>query len=405
MRLQQKNTRRYSIFVHCFLFLFISCKLCGQEEFVPPPAKIITTIPFVQLTGGIIILRCTLDNYSDSLNFVLDTGSGGISLDSTTCDYYKLKLVPSDRIVRGIAGMKYVSFANDHSIHLPGLTVNSLDFHINNYEVLTSAYGMRIDGIMGYSFFRRYIVYIDYDEQVIKIYSVGTFKYPKGGYLLKPQFSTLPMQFAGVRDDRNVMAKFYLDTGAGLCILMNDDFAKDSAIFRKKRKMYLTQAEGLGGKTDMLLSVVKEVKIGPYRFRNVPAYVFGDEFNVTNYPVLGGLLGNDLLRRFNVLLNYPMQEIYIKPNKHYLDSFDYSYTGVGIYMVNGAITVTDVIKGSPAEEAGFMYGDIVLGVEGNFSNNIQAYKILMQNARAKLRVVIMRDGKPQIIYLKVKSIL
>lgn len=390
---------------HLFFLFFVSLQLFAQEEFVAPPAKIITTIPFIQLTGGIIILHCTLDNYQDSLNFVLDTGSGGISLDSTTCEYYKLKLEPSDRIVRGIAGMKYVSFARDHSIHMPGLQVNNLDFHINNYEILSSAYGMRIDGIIGYSFFRRYIVALDYDDQVMRVYTVGTYKYPKGGHLLKPQFSTLPMQLANVRDGNDLLAKFYLDTGAGLCLLMSDDFAKDSAVFRKKRKMFLTQAEGLGGKTDMQLSVVKEVRVGPYRFRNVPAYMFSDEFNVTNYPVLGGLIGNDILRRFNVLLNYPMQEIYIKPNKHYLDSFDYSYTGLGFYLINGAITVTDIIKGSPAEAAGFKHDDIIIGVEGNFSNNIQAYKVLMQNARAKLRIVIMRDGKPQIINLRVRSIL
>jgi hypothetical protein len=170
------------------------------------------------------------------LNFVLDTGSGGISLDSSTCDYYKLKLVPSDRIVRGIAGMKYVSFANNHSLNLLGLTVNNLDFHVNNYEILSSAYGMPIDGIIGYSFFRRYLVFIDYDNQEIKVYAPGTYKYPKGGYLLKPQFSTLPMQVAGVRDNKPIMGKFYLDTGAGLCLLMNDDFVNDSAVFRKKKK-------------------------------------------------------------------------------------------------------------------------------------------------------------------------
>ena len=90
---------------------------------------------------------------------------------------------------------------------------------------------------------------------------------------MKPQFSTIPMQMAGVKDENNVMGKFYLDTGAGLCLLLNDDFANDSTVFKKKRKKYLTQAEGLGGKTDMQLSVVREVKIGPYRFRNVPSYI------------------------------------------------------------------------------------------------------------------------------------
>src|SRR5436305_1024231 len=82
------------------IFFFICATLSAQEEFVPPPAKYITTIPFTQLTGGIVILRATFDDFKDSLNFVLDTGSGGISIDSSTCDYFKLKTVPSDRIVR-----------------------------------------------------------------------------------------------------------------------------------------------------------------------------------------------------------------------------------------------------------------------------------------------------------------
>jgi hypothetical protein len=307
--------------------------------------------------------------------------------------------------VRGIAGVKYVSFANNHILHLPGVTVPNLDFHINNYEILSAAYGMKIDGIIGYSFFRRYLVFLDYDKQEMKVYAPGSIKYPRGGYLLKPQFTTLPMQNASIKDNTTIVGKFYLDTGAGLCLLMSDDFARDSAIFKKRRKFYLTQAEGLGGKTDMQLSVVKAVKIGPYRFRNVPAYILEDEYGVTNYPVLGGLIGNDIMRRFNVYINYPQQEIYIKPNNHFLDSFDYSYTGLGFYLIDGAITVTDVIKNSPAEKAGFQQGDIILGVGNNFSNNIQAYKVLLQNAKARINIVVMRQGLPQIIQLKIKSIL
>lgn len=388
------------VFFNCVCFT-----LKAQEEFVPPPSKFVTNISFTLLTGGIIILHGTLDNFKDSLNFVLDTGSGGISLDSLTCEYYDLPTQPSDKIVRGIAGIKYVSFAKDHTLHLPGVTVPNLDFHINNYEILSSAYGMKIDGIIGYSFLRRFLVCLDYDNQEMKVYTPGTIKYPHGGYLLKPQFSTLPMQNATIKDNGSTTDKFFLDTGAGLCLLMSDDFAHDSSVFKKKRKFFLTQAEGLGGKTDMQLSVVKEIRLGPYRFRNVPAYVFNDEYGVTNYPVLGGLIGNDILRRFNVILNYPQQEIYLKPNNHFLDSFDYSYTGLGFYLIDGAITVTDVIKDSPAEKAGFQIDDIILGVGNNFSNNIQAYKVLLQNAKSRINVVIMRKGQPQVIEIKIKSIL
>ena len=66
------------------LALLLSIKAFSQEEFVQPQAKLLTKFSFTQLSGGIIILRATIDDNKDSLNFVLDTGSGGISLDSET---------------------------------------------------------------------------------------------------------------------------------------------------------------------------------------------------------------------------------------------------------------------------------------------------------------------------------
>jgi hypothetical protein len=357
------------------------------------------------LTGGIMIVRATLDNHKDSLNFVLDTGSGGISLDSATAAYLHVEQKMSDKTVRGIAGVKTVEFTYNHTLNMEGLSVANLDFHINDYDILTSAYGVRIDGIIGYSFLRRYIVSIDYEKMVFEVLTPGTYKYPRGGYMLKPQFSTLPMQMIGVRDNKEILGKFYLDTGAGLCMLLNEDLVQDSALLRPKRKLYPTEAEGLGGKKSMSLTVVKEVKVGPYKFRNVPVYVFDDEFNITQYPVLGGLLGNDIMRRFNVTLNYPEQQIYIKPNKRYNDSFDYSYSGLGMYLIEGAITVTDIMKKSPAEEAGFVQGDIVLGVDNDLSGNIQSYKTHLQNAGEKVKVLVSRKGELMVITMKIRSIL
>lgn len=388
----------------CLLLLARPSNAQAQEEFTEPQAKYLTTIPFTILTGGVIIVKARLDEFSDTLNFVFDTGSGGISLDSVTAGYYHVKEEMSDKTVRGIAGVKNVAFTYNHTLHMHGLEVRHLDFHINDYSLLTSAYGMRIDGIMGYSFLRRYIVMIDYDTLAMRIFTPGRIKYPRGGYVLKPQFSTLPMQPAMIRDNTTVNGKFYFDTGAGLCMLLNDDMVQDSTLFKRKRKMYATQAEGLGGKKQVFQSVLSEFKLGPYKFRNIPVYIFDDEFNVTMYPTLGGLIGNDILRRFNVVLNYPTQEIYIKPNKHYTDSFDYSYIGMSLYLVDGAITVQDIVKKSPADEAGFKEGDIVLAVENNVSNNIQVYKALLQNAGAKLRMLVMRQGEPKVLYLRIKSI-
>jgi len=405
VRRNKRLTRAWKAWFIIPLYSILFIKSNAQEEFVPPAAKHITYIPFTLLTGGVIIIRATLDNNKDSLNFVLDTGSGGISLDSTTASYLGVERKLSDKTVRGIAGIKNVEFTYNHTLNLEGVSVANLDFHINDYDILTSAYGIRIDGIIGYSFFRRFIVAIDYEKMMFEVLTPGTFKYPRGGYLLKPQFSTLPMQMASVRDNEDVTAKFYFDTGAGLCMLLNENLVQDSSLLRSKRKLYPTEAEGLGGKKSMSLTVVKEVRIGPYKFRNVPVYVFNDEFNITQYPVLGGLLGNDLMRRFNIIVNYPEQQIYIKPNKRYTDSFDYSYSGLGMYLVDGSITVTDIMKKSPAEDAGFIPGDIVLGVDNDLSGNIQSYKTHLQNAGARIKVLISRKGELMVLTIKVRSVL
>jgi hypothetical protein len=385
--------------------LFTVTLVQAQEEFIPPPAKLITHFPFRLLTGGIITVKARVGNMPDTLTFVLDTGSGGISLDSSTADYLKVPTKLSDRTIRGIAGVRRVYFSYGQTLHLPNLSVENLDFHINDYDVLTSAYGEKIDGIIGLSFLSRYILKVDYDSLAISVYSKGTIKYPRGGFLLKPLINTIPIFHSSIKDNRPVSSRFYFYTGAGMCLLLSADFVSDSNFVKPKRKWYATQAEGLGGKAPMKQGVIKQLQLGPYKFKNVPTYIFDDEYNVTQYPALAGLIGNDLLRRFNLIINYERKDIYMIPNSHYKEQFDYSYTGLGMYVVDGEIQVVDIMPESPAEQAGFKSGDIIMGVANNFSNNIQTYKNLMQTPGEKLKVLVLRKDGPYQLTLKVKNIL
>ncbi|MFL5741675.1 MAG: aspartyl protease family protein [Flavisolibacter sp.] len=388
----------------CFYLFFVSFSAMAQEEFIEP-SKFLTKFYFRQLTGGVIILEAKFDNHSDTLNFIFDTGSGGISLDSTTAEYFQLKGTPSTRTIRGIAGIRMVSFLNNHQLHLPGLTIDSLNFHINDYSILNEVYGERIDGIIGYSVLSRYIVKIDYDSSKMEFWTRGSLKYPRGGYLFRPLINTIPVQNARVKDEKAINARFLYDMGAGLNMMLSTDFLRDSALLSKKRKLFTKEAEGLGGKIDMHMTVIKEVKLGPYRFRNVPIYVFDDTYNITSYPYLGGLIGNDLLRRFNIILNYDHRDIYLVPNSHFSESFDYAYSGLELYYEEGKIVVGDVAKGSPAEAAGLQEGDIVVSVNRNFNQNLQQYKAAIQNLGDKLKIIVQRDGQLKEFEFKVKSIL
>ena len=388
----------------CFL-VAVSVSATAQEQFIEPPAKLLTSFHFRQLSGGVILLKGLFANFPDTLNFILDTGSGGISLDSTTVDYFRITPTPSDMTILGIAGIRKVSFMYNQKLRLPGLTIDSLNFHINNYDILTQVYGEKIDGIIGYSLLSRYIFNINYDSLKISIFSNGRMKYPRGGWLYEPILRTLPVQTARIRDAVSTNSRFLFDIGAGLCLMLNKDFLEDSNFLDKKRVLYSKEAEGVGGKIDMHMTVIKEMRMGPYRFRNIPVFVFDDTFNLTSYPYLSGIIGNDILRRFNLILNYAKREFYFMPNTHYLEGFDYAYSGIELYYIDGKIVLGDVANGSPAAAAGLKEGDVLIGINNVLGQNIQQFKTALQAAGERVRIIVSRDGELMEFNFKIKSIL
>jgi hypothetical protein len=398
-----KKNLRQGIIV--FLFLGFIQPILAQEQFVEPPAKLLTSFKFRQLSGGVILLKAQFSNYQDSLNFILDTGSGGISLDSATIVEFGITPTPSDMTILGIAGIRKVSFVYNEKLKLPGLTVDSLNFHINNYDILTTVYGEKIDGIIGYSLLSRYIFNINYDSLRINVFSNGRIKYPRGGWLYEPILRTLPVQELRIKDAVTVNSRFLFDIGAGLCLMLNKEFIEDSSFLSNKRTLYAKEAEGVGGKVDMHMTVIKEVKIGPYKFRSVPVFVFDDKFNITSYPYLNGILGNDLLRRFNLILNYAKKEFYLTPNNHFNDHFDYSYSGIELYYIDDNVILGDVAENSPAAFAGLKEGDVVVGINNVVGKNLQLLKSQLQGVADKIRIIISRNGQVMEFNFKTKSIL
>ena len=65
----------------------------------------------------------------------------------------------------------------------------------------------------------------------------------------------------------------------------------------------------------------------------------------------------------------------------------------------------DIITNSPGDKAGFKTGDIIFSIDNVFSNNIQLFKTTLQNAGSKIKILVLRDGKPLVLTMQVKSIL
>lgn len=355
-----------------------------------PPAALVSKFPFRIIHGGVIILTASLNHSADSIHFVFDTGSGGISLDSSLVAERQLKVEKSAKHIRGIGGIRPAFFVYNQQIQFDDYSFDSLDFHINDYSFLTSAYGIKIGGVIGFSLLKNYVVSLDYDNRMVSIYRPGKFKYPRTGRLLTPRIAQLVYQQAVLSEKNAIVGNYLFDTGAGLCLLLSEAFAADSAIFSSNKKQLPGFAEGIAGRQEMKITVIKNVRIAGYKFRNVPTYIFRDSFNIINYPNAHGLIGNDLLRRFNVIFNYPAGEIHLKPNSYFNSPFTYAYSGLTIGLENGSVIINDVIEGSPAGKAGLQKGDVILWINNTPALDFQTIKSMLQADGTTVNIVVRR---------------
>jgi hypothetical protein len=371
----------------------------------PGKAGLITKFPFKMMDGGIVILQASIGDFPDTLNFVLDTGCGGVSLDSTTVEDLKLTPISSSITIKGIAQSKPARFVYNQTFHLPDLSIDSFAYHVNDYTFLREAYGIKVDGVLGYSFLKNFIVKVDYDKQMIEVWKPGNIKYPKAGSIMPLSKEKLPLFNAHVKDSTSIASSYIFDTGADLCLLMSDNFVEDNNILSSNKKVIEVQAEGLGGEQMMKFTAIPQMRVGQYTFENVPSFIFKDTYNVTKYPASGGVVGNNLLSRFNLIINYPDAQIHLLPNTYFSKPFDYSYTGFRIVNVDGKAIINSIAKNSPAEKAGLQEGDIVFGINNSFSDKFADYKEALFAARDKLKISIFRNNQIKTIVVAIESIL
>lgn len=365
----------------------------AQNDISDHRAVFLTKFKFQLLSGGVIIVKAQIENHPDTLNFIFDTGNSGISLDSITASNLNLKVESSNSFIKGISGIRKAYFVKNYSLQLPGLKVEYLNFHVSDYELISSTYGITIHGIIGNSFFRQYIVNLDYDSQEISIYKPGAFNYPSKGFLMNPIFTSYPTYNVSFVEHTKLNVPSIFDIGAGVNFIAVSKLNNETPFLKTSKKNYETYVGGLGGKKTMQLTILDKIKIGPYKFKKVPILQFEDDYKLLNYPVLGGILGNDLLRRFNLVINYPNKEIHLSPNNLFNESFDYSYTGMSVYLINNLVTIEDIIPNSPASKAGLLSGDILIALNGKPVTNLDMYKKIMAVTVGKTKITILRNGR------------
>src|SRR3546814_1820336 len=78
-----------------------------------------------------------------------------------------------------------------------------------------------------------------------------------------------------------------------------------------------------------------------------------------------GNIGNEVLKRFNVIFDYRHTVMYLKPNNRFGDPFEHDMSGMSLVTggnVYRRYFITNIIPGSPADDAGLEVDDEILSI-------------------------------------------
>lgn len=392
-------------------FAVIFLLLLGQVSFAQFPGKDLlkdkksVEVPF-EYVQGFIVLNVDFNRFLP-LKFIFDTGAENtLVLKKGITDLLgltytkKIKLVGSDMssiIYAYISRNVMLRFPNSGNFRQDILV---LEKDLNNLDEIT---GMNIDGILGANVFKNLIVEIDYRRSKIRFHDPAYYKGPPAG------FTTLDVEIkrnkpyllckTGVGSNNNIDLKLLLDSGASLNYLLHENTHPDVQL-----PEYVIPGKigtGISGNLTGYMGKANFLSFGEYQFnrittsfQNLDESILDDSQYIRN-----GIIGNKILERFTVIIDYPKQKLHLKPRKWLITRpFKYDKSGLIIFAIGRNFDkyyIKEVIPNTPADKAGFKAGDYIVKFNG-YSTKFQSLEnitnTLTRRPNKKIKMTVVRDG-------------
>lgn len=371
-----------------------------------PEGKAQVDIPF-EYTNNFIILTLTFNKLLP-LKFIFDTGAEHTILskreisDMLNVTYEReFRVMGSDLKTELIAYLaRRVRFDIPDKVAAPAMDILVLQEDYFRFEEYA---GVNIHGILSANAFSKYIIKINYDRKVITLYDREYYKIREAGYqpvpveifrnkiYLNTSLNILPDSVARV--------KLLLDTGAGLPLLLFSD--THPLLHPSANSIPSNIGMGLGGYLEGFAGRIGQIELGAFSQKNVVTY-FQTVDSVYNSEYLNkrnGLVGNTLLSRFFVVLDYHGTTMWLKPARNFKSEYVYDRSGLNL-VASGSnfnrFSVQSVLPNSPASEADFRKGDVIVRVgvlPAALSSLADIQHIFQKKVGKKIKVAIRRDGK------------
>ncbi|MGM5469657.1 aspartyl protease family protein [Flavobacteriaceae bacterium LMO-SS05] len=386
------------------LFFICSIITFGQSRFNLPRTNS-DKIKF-QFINNLIIVPVEVNGVS--LSFLLDTGvSKPILFNIANIDTLQVNNVETVYL-RGLGGGEPVeALKSKNNIFKIGNAINlNQDIFVvfDNSINFTPRLGIAVHGIIGFDLFRDFIVEINYRSKYLKLHKPESYEYKRckkceqfniSFYNNKPYINgTVKIE------TENLPVKLLIDTGSSDALWL---FEEDSLGMKPLNNKYFVDflGKGLSGSVYGKRTKVKSFNLKSFVLKDVNV-AFPDSTSISyarKHEERNGSISGELLKRFNIIMDYRNARVTLKKNSNFRSPFRYNKSGIvleqdGIRVVKeqqnvisdrqkesqGAIKIdfevrfkyslkpvfiiAELRKDSPAERAGLLIGDAILSING-----------------------------------------
>jgi hypothetical protein len=294
------------------LFPHLSAHSADTEEVLPTITRETIRIPFT-VERGKLILPVSIKE-SEPLKVILDTG---MSYDGILL--FKSKYIEAFGVSRsveyGIGGAG--GDGTSRAVTAEGITFSSgtAVFRDQLLIILTdeNMEGFPTDGVTGYTLLGHYTLEIDQDRSEIRLHDPDTFE-------LEGEWERLPLTFrenmipwvnvtVEIEGSEPVILSCYIDSASGETIELLTRESNRFTLPSDLEPVYL--GRGLSGDIHGHRGAVKAVRLGNLVVEK-PEAVFAPAEIRSKQPGADGVIGNGLLKQFNIIFDYKNNVMYLK---------------------------------------------------------------------------------------------
>lgn len=354
-------------------------------------------LPFELYENKYVLIKIPGINNQDTLTFYFDTGASTTLINKETAKKYNI-IADFQQSVPGASGNKIYEIATNQQIYLTQQkSINHINIVIEDLTRLNGSIGKKFDGIIGNDILKDYLTQIDFDKKQIYLYPFNS-KLEKKGYteidftfnnsIPIPQFPITIELLNGEKFSGNIL----FDSGAGILLYINTPFQQENNIINKVGKTIVSTQNDLSNKTEITLSVIKSLSIGTYKFDGkLPVRISTDNAGVSSYKGYLGILGSDIINRFNIILDYSIQKLYLKPNNLYNNNFTTAVSPMKLTVIDDKIVIESIIENSQAYLNGLREGQTIVSINGFISKDISKYRELLLEEGKEVEVKYIDD--------------